>query len=52
VNAGLAAPVLKSKLADLGYSVFAGSPVDFATHLSQETEKWRDSVRAGNIRPD
>ena len=52
VNAGLADPVLRSRLADLGYSVFAGSPVDFARHLSQETEKWRNAVRAGNIRID
>jgi tripartite-type tricarboxylate transporter receptor subunit TctC len=52
VNAGLADPGLRSRLADLGGTVIAGSPGDFARLIADETEKWRKVVRAANVRPD
>jgi tripartite-type tricarboxylate transporter receptor subunit TctC len=52
VNAGLADPKLKARLADLGSTVFVGSPVDFATHIATETEKWAKVVRTANLRAD
>ncbi len=52
VNAGLADPKLKARLADLGATVFVGSPTDFATHIATETEKWAKVVRTANLRAD
>jgi tripartite-type tricarboxylate transporter receptor subunit TctC len=52
INAGLADPKLKARLADLGAAVFVGSPSDFAKHIAAETEKWAKVVRTANIRAD
>jgi tripartite-type tricarboxylate transporter receptor subunit TctC len=52
INAGLADPKLKARLADLGATVFVGSPSDFAKHIAAETEKWGKVVRTANIRAD
>ena len=52
INAGLADPKLKTRLSDLGATVFVGSPTDFARHISEETEKWGKVVRTANIRAD
>jgi tripartite-type tricarboxylate transporter receptor subunit TctC len=50
INAGLADPKLKARLADLGSSVFVGSPSDFGKHITEETEKWAKVIRAAHIR--
>jgi tripartite-type tricarboxylate transporter receptor subunit TctC len=52
INAGLADPKLKARLADLGAAAFAGSPSDFARHIAAETEKWSKVVQTANIRAD
>ena len=52
INAGLADPKLKARLADLGASVFVGSPSDFGRHIAAETEKWGKVVQLANIRAD
>ena len=52
INAGLADPKLKARLADLGATVFVGSPSDFAKHIAAETEKWGKVVRTANIKAD
>ena len=52
INAGLADPGLKARLADLGYTAFAGSPSDFGTLIAEETAKWGKVIRAANIRPE
>jgi len=51
VNAGLADPKLKARLADLGATPLAGSAADFGKLIAEETEKWRKVIRAGNIKP-
>jgi tripartite-type tricarboxylate transporter receptor subunit TctC len=51
INAGLADPKMKARLADLGGTVFAGSPADFGMFIADETEKWAKVIRAGNIKP-
>jgi len=51
INAGLAAPRLKARLADLGATPLPGSPADFGKLIVEETEKWAKVIRAGNIRP-
>jgi tripartite-type tricarboxylate transporter receptor subunit TctC len=40
INAGLADPRLKARFADLGASVFPGSPAEFGKFMAEETEKW------------
>jgi len=52
INAGLANPVFKARLGDLGLSVLSGSPGDFANHIAEETEKWGKVIRAANIKAD
>jgi tripartite-type tricarboxylate transporter receptor subunit TctC len=50
INAGLADPKLKARLADLGGTVFALSPADFGKFIADETEKWGKVIRAINIK--
>jgi tripartite-type tricarboxylate transporter receptor subunit TctC len=50
INAGLADPKLKAKLANLGSSAFAGSPADFGKLVAAETEKWGKVIRAAHIK--
>jgi len=50
INAGLAEARIKTRLADLGGTELALSSSDFAKLIADETEKWGDVVRAGNIK--
>jgi tripartite-type tricarboxylate transporter receptor subunit TctC len=50
VNAGLADPQIKARLANLGGTALAGSPADFGKLVAEETEKWRKVIRAANIK--
>jgi tripartite-type tricarboxylate transporter receptor subunit TctC len=52
INAGLADPKIKARLADLGGEVFAGSPTDFGKLIADETEKWGKVIRAANIKAE
>jgi tripartite-type tricarboxylate transporter receptor subunit TctC len=52
INAALADPKMKARLADLGATVLAGSPADFGKLIAEETEKWGKVIRAGNIKPE
>jgi tripartite-type tricarboxylate transporter receptor subunit TctC len=45
INAGLADPKMKARLADLGGTVLAGSPADFSKLIAEETEKWARVVK-------
>src|SRR5271155_3896467 len=40
INAGLADPTMQTRLADLGGTVFPGSPADFGKLITEDTEKW------------
>jgi len=51
VNAALANPKNKARLADLGGDVLALSPADFGRLIADETEKWAKVFRAANIKP-
>jgi tripartite-type tricarboxylate transporter receptor subunit TctC len=51
VNAGLADPKLKARLADLGGTPLVGSPADFSRFIAAETEKWGKVIRTANIQP-
>jgi tripartite-type tricarboxylate transporter receptor subunit TctC len=52
INAGLADPKLRARLADVGGDVLALSPADFGKHIAEETEKWGKVIRAANIKPE
>src|SRR5712691_1115876 len=51
INAGLADPKLKARLADLGGTVLPGSPADFGKLIADETEKWAKVVKFAGIKP-
>jgi tripartite-type tricarboxylate transporter receptor subunit TctC len=52
VNAGLADPKFKARLADLGAIVLTGSPTDFGKHIAEEIEKWGKVIRAANLKAE
>ena len=52
VNAGLADPKLKARLADLGGTMLVGPPGDFGKLVAEETEKWAKVVKFSGARPD
>jgi tripartite-type tricarboxylate transporter receptor subunit TctC len=52
INAALADPKIKARLADFGGTVLAGSPADFGKLIADETEKWGKVIRAANIKPE
>ena len=52
INAGLADPKMKARLADLGGDVLALSPADFGKLIANETEKWGKVIRALDIKAD
>jgi tripartite-type tricarboxylate transporter receptor subunit TctC len=50
INAGLADPKFRARLADLGGTVLAGSPSDFEKLIAAETKKWGDVITTANIK--
>jgi tripartite-type tricarboxylate transporter receptor subunit TctC len=50
INAALADPGMKSRLADLGVVVLPGSSAEFAKLVAADTEKWVKVIRAANIK--
>jgi tripartite-type tricarboxylate transporter receptor subunit TctC len=52
VNAALADPVVKGRLAEWGATPLAGSPADFGKFIADETEKWGKVIRAANIKAE
>jgi tripartite-type tricarboxylate transporter receptor subunit TctC len=52
VNAALADPKTKTRLADLGGIMLSGSPADFEKLIAEDTEKWRKVIRAANIKAE
>jgi tripartite-type tricarboxylate transporter receptor subunit TctC len=52
INAGLAAPTVKARIADLDGTVLVGPPVEFGKLLTEETEKWGKVIRAADIKAE
>jgi tripartite-type tricarboxylate transporter receptor subunit TctC len=52
INAGLADPNMKARLADLGGTVLAGSPADFGKLIAEETDKWGEVVKFTGIKAE
>jgi tripartite-type tricarboxylate transporter receptor subunit TctC len=52
INAALADPKIKARLADLGGTALAGSPADFTKLIAEETEKWGKVIKFAGIKPE
>ena len=52
VNAALADPTFKARLADLGAEPFAGSTAEFGKFIVDYTEKWGKVIRAAGIKAE
>jgi tripartite-type tricarboxylate transporter receptor subunit TctC len=52
VNAALADPTFKARLADLGAEPFPGSPAEFGKFIVDYTEKWGKVIRAAGIKAE
>ncbi len=49
INAGLADPTIKARLADMGGMLLAGSPADLGKLIAAETDKWGKVIREAGI---
>ena len=52
INAGLADPKLRGRLAEGGGTVLAGSPADFGKFVNDETEKWAKVIKFAGIKAE
>ena len=52
INAALADPKIKARLADLGGMLLSGSPADFGKFIAAETEKWGKVMKFTGIKAD
>jgi tripartite-type tricarboxylate transporter receptor subunit TctC len=52
INAGLADPKMKARLADLGSTPFAQSSEDFGKLISEEINKWAEVIKFANIKAE
>jgi tripartite-type tricarboxylate transporter receptor subunit TctC len=52
VNAGLADPTMKARIAALAYASYASSRADFAKFIADEIEKWGKVIKFAGIKPD
>jgi tripartite-type tricarboxylate transporter receptor subunit TctC len=52
INAGLADPKIKARLADLGGTPLTGSTTDFEALIAAETEKWAKVVKFAGLKAD
>ncbi len=50
LNAGLADPRIKTRIVELGGTVAGGTPAEFATILSEATEKWAKVIKVAGIK--
>ena len=52
INAGLADPKMKARLAELGGTMLPGTPADFGKLIADETEKRGNVIRALNVKAE
>jgi tripartite-type tricarboxylate transporter receptor subunit TctC len=52
INAGLADPTIKARLADMGGMPLPSSPADFGKLISDETEKWSKVIQEAGIKAE
>ena len=49
INAGLADPGVKARLAELGGILMPGTPAQFGQVITEETEKWAKVIKTGGV---
>jgi tripartite-type tricarboxylate transporter receptor subunit TctC len=52
INAGLADPKIRARLAELGSAPMLMTPAEFGKFVADEIEKWGKVIRAANIKAD
>jgi tripartite-type tricarboxylate transporter receptor subunit TctC len=52
INAALADPKMKARAADLGATVYPGSPADFDRLVAEEAERWAKVVKFAGLKPE
>jgi tripartite-type tricarboxylate transporter receptor subunit TctC len=52
INAAIADPEFKARLAHLDGTALGGSPTNFGKFIADETEKWGKVIRLANIKPE
>ena len=52
INAALADPKIRARIADLGGVVLAGSPPEYGKLVADEIEKWGKVIRTANIKAE
>jgi len=52
ISRAVADPKVKARLADLGYSMFPSSPVDFGRLCAADVEKWGNVISSAHIKPE
>jgi tripartite-type tricarboxylate transporter receptor subunit TctC len=52
VNAALADPKMRARLAELGGTPLPGSPAQFGKLIAGETEKWGKVIKSAGIKPE
>ena len=52
INASLADPKLRTRLADLGYVTFGGTPAAFKDMIEHEIDKWTKVIKFAGVKPD
>jgi len=52
INAGLANPTMKARLANLGAEPMSMTPAEFGKFIADETEKWAKVIRAAKIKEE
>ena len=52
INASLADPTLKKRLAELGYATLGSSPAEFGKFIEQEIDKWAKVIKFAGIKPE
>jgi tripartite-type tricarboxylate transporter receptor subunit TctC len=52
INAAIADPKVRARLAELGGTPLIGAPADFGRHIAAETDKWRQVVKFSGASAD
>ena len=52
LNAGLADSKIKGRIVELGGTVLGGTPAEFATIISEATEKWAKVIKFAGIKAE
>ncbi len=52
INAAIADPAMKARLAAIGGEPLPGTPAEFGKLIAEETDKWAKVVRAAGIKAE